>query len=75
MQLSRDGVATGLLGIPNRYMHTPVEVISLKDIHLAGRLVAELPFLWLRPYERALDPPRGERQQSRRRVGEGEQAV
>jgi KDO2-lipid IV(A) lauroyltransferase len=23
----------------------------------AGRLVAELPFLWLRPYERALDPP------------------
>src|SRR5262249_12419091 len=31
MQLSRDGVATGLVGIPNRYMHSPVEVVSLDD--------------------------------------------
>ncbi len=32
IQISRGGVATGLLSIPNRYMHTPGEVISLKDV-------------------------------------------
>jgi endoglucanase len=41
MQLSRDGVATGLIGIPNRYMHTPVEVVCLKDLERAARLLAE----------------------------------
>jgi endoglucanase len=41
MQLSRDGVATGLVGIPNRYMHSPVEVVSLKDLDAAARLLAE----------------------------------
>jgi tetrahedral aminopeptidase len=41
MQLSRDGVATGLVGIPNRYMHSPVEMVSLDDLDLAARLLAE----------------------------------
>jgi endoglucanase len=41
MQLSRDGVATGLLGIPNRYMHSPVEVVSLDDLQRAAGLLAE----------------------------------
>jgi len=41
MQISRDGVAVGLLGIPNRYMHTPVEVVSLADLEQAARLLAE----------------------------------
>ena len=41
MQLSRDGVATGLVGIPNRYMHSPVEVVSLDDLDRAARLLAE----------------------------------
>jgi len=41
MQLSREGVATGLLGIPNRYMHSPVEVVSLDDLERAARLLAE----------------------------------
>ena len=36
MQLSRDGVATGLVGIPNRYMHSPVEVVSLDDLDRAA---------------------------------------
>jgi endoglucanase len=41
MQLSRDGVATGLVGIPNRYMHSPVEVVSLDDLDRAATLLAE----------------------------------
>ena len=41
MQLTRDGVATGLVGIPNRYMHSPVEVVSLDDLDRAARLLAE----------------------------------
>ena len=41
MQLSRAGVATGLVSVPNRYMHTPVEIISLADLENAAKLVAE----------------------------------
>jgi endoglucanase len=33
-------VATALIGIPNRYMHTPSEVISLGDAEKAARLIA-----------------------------------
>jgi endoglucanase len=40
MQLTREGVATGLLGIPNRYMHSPVEVVHLDDLDRAARLLA-----------------------------------
>lgn len=40
MQLTRDGVATGLVGIPNRYMHSPVETVSLDDLDNAARLLA-----------------------------------
>ncbi len=41
MQLSRDGVATGLIGIPNRYMHSPVEMVHFGDVEHASRLIAE----------------------------------
>jgi endoglucanase len=41
IQISRDGVATGLVGIPNRYMHSPVEVVHLDDLDHAARLLAE----------------------------------
>jgi endoglucanase len=41
MQLSRDGVATGLIGIPNRYMHSPVEMVHFGDVENASRLIAE----------------------------------
>ncbi len=40
MQTSRGGVATGLVSIPNRYMHSPVEMISLDDIAHAADLLA-----------------------------------
>jgi endoglucanase len=41
IQLSRDGVAAGLVSIPNRYMHSPVEVICLKDLEHAALLLAD----------------------------------
>jgi putative aminopeptidase FrvX len=39
MQISRGGVATALVKIPLRYMHTPVEVLSLGDLENAVRLI------------------------------------
>ena len=39
MQISRGGVATALVKIPLRYMHTPVETISLGDLEGAARLI------------------------------------
>ena len=41
IQLSRDGVAAGLVSIPNRYMHSPVEVVCLDDLDRAALLLAE----------------------------------
>lgn len=41
IQLSRDGVAAGVVGIPNRYMHSPVEVVCLEDLDRAAWLLAE----------------------------------
>jgi endoglucanase len=41
LQISGRGVATGLVAIPNRYMHSAVEVISLADIRSAAALLAE----------------------------------
>ncbi|HUT09422.1 MAG TPA: M42 family metallopeptidase [Thermoguttaceae bacterium] len=40
IQVNRSGVATGLVSIPNRYMHSPVEMISLEDIDQAADLLA-----------------------------------
>jgi putative aminopeptidase FrvX len=40
MQISRAGMATGLLGVPLRYMHTPCELISLKDVENCAALMA-----------------------------------
>jgi endoglucanase len=39
MQISRGGVATALVKIPLRYMHTPVELLSLADLDNAVRLI------------------------------------
>lgn len=40
IQVNRAGVAAGLISIPNRYMHSPVEMISLDDIDRAADLLA-----------------------------------
>ena len=39
MQVSRSGVATALVTLPLRYMHSPVEVVSLSDLEQAARLI------------------------------------
>ena len=39
--VSRGGVRTGLVSIPQRYMHTPCEVVEIADIENTGRLIAE----------------------------------
>ena len=39
--VSRNGVKSCTVSIPLRYMHTPVEVIDVKDVELTGKLIAE----------------------------------
>ena len=41
LQITRAGVATGLLQIPNRYMHSAVETVSLADLDHTANLLAE----------------------------------
>jgi tetrahedral aminopeptidase len=40
IQITAEGIATGLLSIPLRYMHTSVEVIDYQDIRATGLLLA-----------------------------------
>lgn len=40
IQITRAGVAAGLISLPNRYMHTPVEMVSLDDLDRAADLLA-----------------------------------
>ena len=40
IQITRSGVAAALLGIPNRYMHTTVETVSLSDLDNCVKLLA-----------------------------------
>jgi tetrahedral aminopeptidase len=40
IQLSREGIPSGLISIPVRYMHQPVESVAIRDVERAGRLLA-----------------------------------
>ena len=40
VHLSRGGVPTALVSIPIRYMHSPVEMVQLDDVHACARLIA-----------------------------------
>jgi endoglucanase len=42
MHLARSGVATALVSIPNRYMHSPNEMVALDDLDRAAELLAEV---------------------------------
>jgi putative aminopeptidase FrvX len=40
VHISRGGVPTGLVSIPIRYMHSPVELVQLDDVAACARLIA-----------------------------------
>jgi putative aminopeptidase FrvX len=40
LQISRSGIPTGLVSIPLRYMHSPVEMVDLRDVEAAVELLA-----------------------------------
>lgn len=41
LQIAREGIPTGLVSIPLRYMHTMVESVVVSDVERAGRLLGE----------------------------------
>lgn len=41
VQVAAEGIPTALMEIPLRYMHTPVEMVVVKDLQRVGRLLAE----------------------------------
>ena len=41
IHIAREGVATGLVSVPNRYMHSPNEMVSLDDVDKTCTLIAE----------------------------------
>src|SRR3972149_220301 len=40
LQIAREGIPTGVISIPLRYLHTSVELVALSDIRRTGRLLA-----------------------------------
>ena len=40
LQISRSGIPTGLVSIPLRYMHSPVEMVDLRDVEATVELLA-----------------------------------
>ncbi len=41
IHIAREGVATGLVSVPNRYMHSPNELVSIDDLDRTAQLLAE----------------------------------
>jgi endoglucanase len=41
IQVAREGIPTGIVAIPIRSMHTPVETVAIKDVERTGRLLAD----------------------------------
>jgi len=40
VHISRGGIPTGLVSIPIRYMHSPVELVQVEDVHAGAQLIA-----------------------------------
>jgi endoglucanase len=41
IRMARAGVATGLVSIPNRYMHSPNQLVSRQDLDQAAEVIAD----------------------------------
>jgi endoglucanase len=41
IHIAREGIATALVGVPNRYMHSPNEMVSLDDVDRTADVIAE----------------------------------
>lgn len=41
ISLTREGILAGVIGVPTRYIHTPVEVLSLEDLGNCAELIAK----------------------------------
>jgi len=41
IHLSREGIPTGVISTPSRYIHTPVTVLSMSDLENSARLISE----------------------------------
>lgn len=41
IHIAREGVPTALVSVPNRYMHSPNEMISLEDLNRTAELIAQ----------------------------------
>lgn len=39
--ITRGGICTGLISIPQKYMHTPIEVVAVEDMENTAKLIAE----------------------------------
>ena len=42
IHIAREGIATGLVSVPNRYMHSPNELVSIDDLDRTASLLAEV---------------------------------
>ena len=40
IQFTRAGIATGLVSVPSRYMHSPNEIVALEDLENCAKLIA-----------------------------------
>ena len=40
VRMSRAGVASGLVSVPDRYMHTPNQIVNLEDVERSARIIA-----------------------------------
>ena len=40
MQICNEGIATSVVSLPLKYMHTPVEVLETEDVEQVARLLA-----------------------------------
>ena len=41
IHLTKTGIPTGVISVPTRYIHSPIEVLSIADIDQAAELIAQ----------------------------------